>query len=271
MRCRQKGSTGFTLIELLVVIAIIAILAALLFPVFAQAREKARQTSCLSNCRQVAVATSLYVQDYDETFPILGAFGTENGSPCALAFDNILAPYTHNTPIWRCPTNPTANDFRTVSVAVLHMPLCNDAGVPASDPGNVSYMLNPTLLTYGQPSPFALLLSGGKFSGSPVVPLAEVPYPAETPLMWDGIWTAPFGPCAAGDFAIEARHSEMVNVAWADGHAHALKGRLTGEDCMGPTGTPFRHAVVADIGAFVGMDTLAGIPSKNPDGSWAIR
>ncbi|GIV07592.1 MAG: hypothetical protein KatS3mg017_0794 [Fimbriimonadales bacterium] len=61
---------GFTLIELLVVIAIIAILAAILFPVFAQAREKARQTQCLSQNKQIGVAAMMYVQDYDETFPL---------------------------------------------------------------------------------------------------------------------------------------------------------------------------------------------------------
>ena len=61
--------SGFTLIELLVVIAIIAILAAILFPVFAQARDKARQSSCLSNTRQMATSILMYVQDYDETFP----------------------------------------------------------------------------------------------------------------------------------------------------------------------------------------------------------
>src|SRR5688572_32605433 len=60
---------GFTLIELLVVIAIIAILAAILFPVFAQAREKARQAGCMSNCKQLGLASNMYAQDYDEMLP----------------------------------------------------------------------------------------------------------------------------------------------------------------------------------------------------------
>ena len=66
---------GFTLIELLVVIAIIAILAAILFPVFAQAREKARQSACLSNQKQIGVALSLYIQDYDEMTPSAQTYG----------------------------------------------------------------------------------------------------------------------------------------------------------------------------------------------------
>src|SRR5215470_8033950 len=66
---RLSCPAGFTLIELLVVIAIIAILAAILFPVFSQAREAARKTSCLSNMRQMGMATRLYMQDYDERFP----------------------------------------------------------------------------------------------------------------------------------------------------------------------------------------------------------
>jgi prepilin-type N-terminal cleavage/methylation domain-containing protein len=69
---------GFTLIELLVVIAIIAILAAILFPVFAQARDKARQTTCTSNTKQTALAFMMYINDYDETFPL--GFGRAGGT-----------------------------------------------------------------------------------------------------------------------------------------------------------------------------------------------
>jgi prepilin-type N-terminal cleavage/methylation domain-containing protein len=73
-----KRVSGFTLIELLVVIAIIAILAAILFPVFAQAREKARQTACLSNSKQMALGLAQYTQDYDEQLP----FGGYNCGTC---------------------------------------------------------------------------------------------------------------------------------------------------------------------------------------------
>src|SRR2546425_2646692 len=79
---------AFTLIELLVVIAIIAILAAILFPVFAQAREKARQATCVSNLKQLGTAAMMYAQDYDETWPML-----ESGGTARLTVANLLDPY----------------------------------------------------------------------------------------------------------------------------------------------------------------------------------
>src|SRR5713101_8731815 len=109
-RRSMSRKRGFTLIELLVVIAIIAISAAILFPVFAQAREKARQTHCLSNVRQVAAALSMYVQDNDETFPPVGYASFENGPPCFFSFAFGIMPYQRNADIWGCPTNPKAYD-----------------------------------------------------------------------------------------------------------------------------------------------------------------
>ena len=76
MRRRKVRKTAFTLIELLVVIAIIAILAAILFPVFAQAREKSRQAVCLSNTKQMGLALSMYTQDFDDRLPMGGHDGT---------------------------------------------------------------------------------------------------------------------------------------------------------------------------------------------------
>jgi prepilin-type N-terminal cleavage/methylation domain-containing protein len=112
----NRSGAGFTLIELLVVIAIIAILAAILFPVFAQAREKARQTACLSNLKQLGTAFLMYAQDYDETLPAV-KFGNNaaNGEswPWAVwpgsvdwngVFTHAVMPYFKNKDILQCPS-----------------------------------------------------------------------------------------------------------------------------------------------------------------------
>ncbi len=93
---------GFTLIELLVVIAIIAILAAILFPVFARAREKARQSSCLSNVKQIGLGMMMYVQDYDERFPEL--YYNLSVPPGRVDVVMCLDPYIKNMQVWDCPS-----------------------------------------------------------------------------------------------------------------------------------------------------------------------
>jgi prepilin-type N-terminal cleavage/methylation domain-containing protein/prepilin-type processing-associated H-X9-DG protein len=97
---KRTRRSGFTLIELLVVIAIIAILAAILFPVFAQARERARTTSCLSNCKQIGIGLRMYLDDYDSAYPFSWFSQPQYG------FDVALYPYVKNTKIFACPSNP---------------------------------------------------------------------------------------------------------------------------------------------------------------------
>jgi prepilin-type N-terminal cleavage/methylation domain-containing protein len=118
---KRKSPAAFTLIELLVVIAIIAILAAILFPVFARAREQARKTTCLSNLKQIGLGTLMYVQDYDEVFPWLMQDGRNNNDATGLSqgmsagppnlngtrglfIEAALQPYVKNFGVFACPT-----------------------------------------------------------------------------------------------------------------------------------------------------------------------
>src|SRR5687768_5842679 len=105
----RRSRRGFTLIELLVVIAIIAILAAILFPVFAAAREAARKTSCLSNLKQMSLAVSMYVSD-NELYPV---YSYPSGS---VRWHTILQPYVKNEQVFVCPSSSFSRfHFRNMS------------------------------------------------------------------------------------------------------------------------------------------------------------
>jgi prepilin-type N-terminal cleavage/methylation domain-containing protein/prepilin-type processing-associated H-X9-DG protein len=215
---------GFTLIELLVVIAIIAILAAILFPVFARAREKARQTSCLSNQKQIGLALAMYVQDYDERFgrhcPCCPAVPSRAADkhPCALA---VIFPYVKNTQVYACPS----------------------FGRSATMSGQTPYNGGP---------PFQVIPRSYGFNFElDYRVLADVRYPAELIAVADStngdaptLSTYPALPredcCATGYIApaprsagccdtnapwghVSSRHNEGANHVFADGHAKWMK------------------------------------------------
>lgn len=194
-RTLRAPKKGFTLIELLVVIAIIAILAAILFPVFAQAREKARQASCMSNLKQMSLAHLMYSQDFDETLINVNnnAFFDVNGN-------NPIEPYIKNhgalakATVWLCPDdtplwqgNGAATYFNYFSSYSMNVYL-SPANAYASDPdacytpsgqeGSVSWNKS----TYSAESNLAY--HGGK---GPGITLAGISAPANTDLLFEGI------------------------------------------------------------------------------------
>jgi prepilin-type N-terminal cleavage/methylation domain-containing protein/prepilin-type processing-associated H-X9-DG protein len=182
MRKLFKGREGFTLVELLVVIAVIAILAAILFPVFAVAREKARQAGCQSNLKQVGTAVQMYLQDYDGTYPT-NPYPNHQPSPIqTLDFTPYymkLFPYVRNYQLFVCPSRGngkygakhleqlTQNEERAN---------CFIDTYPYHTPGTQDNLFRRVSYSYNQ-----------ELYGSPEVELANT---SRLPMCWDGnsIW-----------------------------------------------------------------------------------
>jgi prepilin-type N-terminal cleavage/methylation domain-containing protein/prepilin-type processing-associated H-X9-DG protein len=209
---------GFTLIELLVVIAIIAILAAILFPVFAQAREQARRSACLSNCRQIGTSIAMYVQDYDETMPIVSyggqyrpaticrwgaGFRTFNVDGKDRYLVPVLQPYTKNTGIFKCPNAPPN--------------LFLDAGFPSQ--WGSTYWYWCILDASSQASTRTTFPPNGIKADVCGFPLATFDRPADKVIVADGNpgWHSKGG--TLGAFTFGRADIGYTNVVYVDGHA----------------------------------------------------
>jgi prepilin-type N-terminal cleavage/methylation domain-containing protein/prepilin-type processing-associated H-X9-DG protein len=246
-----KARRAFTLIELLVVIAIIAILAAILFPVFAQAREKARQTSCLSNIKQIGTAMMMYVQDYDETYPraqycviptlVPGAPATSN-TTCTFAstatgqvtgggqlmnhfkWYSWLYPYTKNVQIFFCPSRKTDDQTWNLGGQIANGYALNLSvtGFAAGAFDNPSFQGGSIA---GIPRPADQMLAVEMFRSTipaVVATTTSISWPHATRERWSTLLTVGV-PAQSITPRDTAPHNEGMNMMYCDGHAKWMK------------------------------------------------
>jgi prepilin-type N-terminal cleavage/methylation domain-containing protein/prepilin-type processing-associated H-X9-DG protein len=205
-----RKRSAFTLIELLVVIAIIAILAAILFPVFAQAREKARSTTCLSNLKQIGTAVMMYVQDWDDCYPNNRLFtfpGGAEGASKLVSWKHATAPYVKNIGVYRCPSNKNNNKpDETKGTDAFGLPVFP-----------ISYAYNGSALWSAAVT-------------KTVIPMASVPEPARYLMIIEsnaaysdyGIWGfADTGPGPGGSFFVHS--NKQMQALFFDGHAKTTR------------------------------------------------
>jgi prepilin-type N-terminal cleavage/methylation domain-containing protein/prepilin-type processing-associated H-X9-DG protein len=215
-RLKTKKS-GFTLIELLVVIAIIAILAAILFPVFARARENARRSSCQSNLKQIGLSFIQYTQDYDEKYPAALQWGGAEG-PNSRGWMSIIQPYLKSEQIMKCPSDPATN--------------VNQGGGwwGGIQPFRVSYGYNNNLShrSMSEVTDVASTVMATDIGAIPDVSKPSFQWTQE-PEGWvlDDMDTAEVAATGGGNnghfSGPNARHLETSTVLWVDGHVKSLR------------------------------------------------
>ena len=254
----SRLKSGFTLIELLVVIAIIAILAAILFPVFAQAREKARQSTCLSNEKQIALGATMYIQDYDESFPRV--YISPPPSPrqpwASFTWEDAIGPYIKNgtvtvtwastdgSPvtitgggIWLCPSQPDANARNVYggNDTIFRDSLYGDSAVPA---GSREIPVT-TLSQITRPADIVLFGENNEidsYDGSDIRLTGDAYWQCGTTwqcsgpnssAQWDKDLTGNETDVWKWAQTTRYRHNGVANMAFADGHVKAVvKGQL---------------------------------------------
>lgn len=209
---------GFTLIELLVVIAIIAILAAILFPVFAKAREKARQASCLSNTKQLGLGIVQYCQDYDEQMPERQNTGTEAGD-----WEVTTYPYVKSYQVYACPSNPNKGTYTFANGTYENPPKILNSALPFPFP--ISYAANRNGGATNSPWHDYNDNNGNNST----TPLAAFQQPASTILIVETVARyIDYNPInnlfsVANNNNMFAGHSGFSNFAFADGHSKAMR------------------------------------------------
>jgi prepilin-type N-terminal cleavage/methylation domain-containing protein/prepilin-type processing-associated H-X9-DG protein len=222
---------GFTLIELLVVIAIIAILAAILFPVFAQARDKARQTACISNCKQIGTAFMMYNQDYDEQFPFVTCGdsytgGCANWIPGSLPWPLTIQPYIKNFGVYVCPSDGDKACFSKPGSVNGYDKMLVYAGWPSAHL-NMTPQEQASIFPLSYATNYYLSnssLGGGVASGT--VSLGAIAAPAKTMLLSEyGKGIAPWSTTVYGTYYMIPGYNSLADGRWIASKRHQ-KGRI---------------------------------------------
>jgi len=257
-----KRRTAFTLIELLVVIAIIAILAAILFPVFARARENARRASCMSNLKQIGLGIMMYVQDYDETYPLAATVSYEV-PPDGLWYQNTLIsppniswfwqqliyPYTKSDQLYVCPSAPITNHPYSGQYGA------NNQVLQPSTPLKLAAVASPATIYLAMDSGMydIYITSSTDYVTSPSGNFWYIPGTEKYTGCPTGCNpTYPLTGNVLADYTSDGRHFDGNNVIFADGHVKWVK-----------TETIFNEAVKFKTGGYSASTISAWNPKAD--------